>query len=126
MAANTQQANLADASTTYNDPTASQLNLSCLDFLLIELVPMAYRITNDIAARDEEWLTGASSSIATIKPRIPDDPGSTTGTTGGGTGTAGGGTGAITGTIDEEEAREAVFQRLESLGYRVGLGVVER
>lgn len=29
-------------------------------------------------------------------------------------------------TIDEEEAREAVFHRLENLGYRVGLGVVER
>jgi hypothetical protein len=31
-----------------------------------------------------------------------------------------------TATVDEEEAREAVFHRLESLGYRVGLGVVER
>jgi hypothetical protein len=28
--------------------------------------------------------------------------------------------------VDEEEAREAVFFRLEGLGYRVGLGVVER
>ncbi|XP_014551164.1 hypothetical protein COCVIDRAFT_20527 [Bipolaris victoriae FI3] len=29
-------------------------------------------------------------------------------------------------TVDEEEAREAVFHRLENLGYRVGLGGVER
>jgi hypothetical protein len=28
--------------------------------------------------------------------------------------------------VDEDEAREAVFHRLEGLGYRVGLGVVER
>ena len=28
--------------------------------------------------------------------------------------------------IDEEEEREAVFYRLESLGYRVGQGLVER
>jgi hypothetical protein len=34
--------------------------------------------------------------------------------------------GGGTATVDEEEAREAVFHRLENLGYRVGLGVVER
>ncbi|KAF2841454.1 hypothetical protein M501DRAFT_1000676 [Patellaria atrata CBS 101060] len=28
--------------------------------------------------------------------------------------------------LDEEEARETAFYRLEMLGYRVGLGVVER
>lgn len=27
---------------------------------------------------------------------------------------------------DEDETREAVFYRLEGMGYRVGLGVVER
>ena len=31
-----------------------------------------------------------------------------------------------TATVDEEESREAVFHRLEALGYRVGLGIVER
>ncbi len=30
------------------------------------------------------------------------------------------------GRLDEEEEREAVFYRLESLGYRVGQGLVER
>ena len=28
--------------------------------------------------------------------------------------------------IDEEELREAAFRRLETLGYRVGQGLVER
>lgn len=90
-------------STPYSDPTAAYLNSACLDFLLIELVPMAYRIAADLAAREEEWTRG---------------------------GTTAGDTGSLTGkgesAVDEEETREAVFFRLEMLGYRVGLGVVER
>jgi hypothetical protein len=90
-------------STPYSDPTAAYLNSACLDFLLIELVPMAYRIAADLAAREEEWTRG---------------------------GAAAGDTGSLTGkgesAVDEEETREAVFFRLEMLGYRVGLGVVER
>lgn len=106
----------AQAPESYTDPTATLVNISCLDFLLIELVPMAYRITADLALREEEWLHGSSST----KPTHSDnDAGSTVGLSG-----AGGGGGG--GTVDEEEAREAVFHRLESLGYRVGLGVVER
>jgi len=44
----------------------------------------------------------------------------------------GGGTGSTTGgppstrRLDEDEERDAVFYRLETLGYRVGLGLVER
>ncbi|KAF2474061.1 transport protein particle component [Lindgomyces ingoldianus] len=106
--------------TPYNDPTATLLSTSCLDFLLIELVPMAYRITSDLAAREEEWMRGSSS----LNPRS-DDSGSTAGNVGR-IGDVGGVGGAVGGTVDEEEAREAVFHRLETLGYRVGLGVVER
>ncbi|KAH7122526.1 trafficking protein particle complex subunit 6B [Dendryphion nanum] len=115
------------SNTPYNDPTASSVNISCLDFLLIELVPMAYRITADLAAREEEWLQ-SSSSASGPRPRSVEDAGSVAGTLGGGGAgsvVAGGGLGRE-GTVDEEEAREAVFHRLESLGYRVGLGVVER
>ncbi|ROW14940.1 hypothetical protein VPNG_03360 [Cytospora leucostoma] len=57
-----------------SDPHATFLSSSCLDFLLIEIVPMAYR------------------------RRV----------------------------LDEEEERDAVFYRLETLGYRVGQGLVER
>ncbi|KAJ4302844.1 hypothetical protein N0V90_001735 [Kalmusia sp. IMI 367209] len=102
----------------YLDPTATEVNISCLDFLLIELVPMAYRITTDLAAREQEWLA-PSSTTAQSKQNIDNDTSSTVGVGGGG-----GGWGA--GTVDEEEAREAVFHRLDALGYRVGLGVVER
>lgn len=64
------------------EPNPRVLNTSCLDFLLIELVPMAERLTKELAA-DEKLL-------------------------------------------DDDEARETTFFRLESLGYRVGQGLAER
>lgn len=109
-----------DAPTSYIDPTFSLLNSTCLDLLLIELVPMAYRITADLAAREEEW-TGTSTAKANRLSSHSNDASSTAAGAGVGTTGAGG-----TVTVDEEESREAVFHRLESLGYRVGLGVVER
>jgi hypothetical protein len=105
--------------TSYVDPTFSLINTSCLDLLLIELVPMAYRITADLAAREEEWTKdGANSSSATKANRLSGASNDAS------VGGAGGPVGAA--TVDEEEAREAVFHRLENLGYRVGLGIVER
>lgn len=115
-----------EPSTSYIDPTFSLLNTSCLDLLLIELVPMAYRITADLAAREEEWIHGSSSKAGNKRlSGISNDASSTMGGPGAG-GPVGGTVGGGTATVDEEEAREAVFHRLESLGYRVGLGVVER
>ena len=35
-----------------SDPHATFLNASCLDFLLIELVPMAYRLATELADSD--------------------------------------------------------------------------
>ncbi|KAK4179634.1 putative trafficking protein particle complex subunit 6B [Triangularia setosa] len=72
------------------DPTARFLSSSALDFLLIELVPMSYRVTSELSSPLEQTGTG---------------PG---------------------GTVDEDEEREAVFYRLEGIGYRVGQGLVER
>ena len=69
-----------------SDPHATFLSSSCLDLLLIEIVPMAYRMANELSVR------------------------------------AGDGKGVV----DEEEQREAAFRRLETLGYRVGQGLVER
>lgn len=90
---------------------------------------MAYRITSDLAAREDEWLqSNTSTSGPQPRPRSMEDSGSVAGTLGAGAAgsvIAGGGLGRE-GTVDEEEAREAVFHRLETLGYRVGLGVVER
>lgn len=37
-----------------SDPHATFLNASCLDLLLIELVPMAYRLATELADSDEK------------------------------------------------------------------------
>lgn len=91
------------------DPTATFLSASCLDFLLIELVPMAYRVTNELeasasaqgtsSAADKDVSSPAPAAAAAAAPRA---------------------------AMDEEEERDAVFYRLETLGYRVGQGLVER
>lgn len=88
---------------------------------------MAYRISADLAAREEEWTHGSAAGKSKRLSTGSGDASSTVagasiGGPAGGTAAAGGGTA----TVDEEESREAVFHRLENLGYRVGLGVVER
>lgn len=90
------------------DPSASFLSTSCFDFLLIELVPMAYRLASELSPSLDQ-LAGYSdpSSTSKLKPRQS----SVTGTNA---------------TIDEDEERDAAYFRLESLGYRVGQGIVER
>ncbi|TGO17800.1 hypothetical protein BPAE_0408g00090 [Botrytis paeoniae] len=77
-----------------SDPTATFLNSSCLDLLLIELVPLAYRTVH---ALDAPSSPSSSSPDSSAPPKM-----------------------------EEEEERERVFFRLESLGYRVGMGLVER
>ena len=107
-----------------SDPTATFLNSSCLDFLLIEVVPLTYRVTNE--------LESAAASADALPPSAPaatagdasssvthNGPASSTGAV-----TLGGGNGPR--KLDEDEERDAVFYRLEMLGYRVGQGLVER
>lgn len=84
------------------DPAASFLNASCLDFLLIELVPLAYRVTNEL-----EPPSDSSSTPASPPPEDVTSPGGTR-------------------RLDEEDEREAAAYRLDMLGYRVGQGIVER
>ena len=69
-----------------SDPLATFISASCLDLLLIEIVPMAYRLADELSV----------NSYGVERP------------------------------VDEEEQREAAFRRLETLGYRVGQGLVER
>ena len=69
-----------------SDPHAVFVNSSCFDFLLIEIVPLAQRIAENLV--NFQQTNG--------KP------------------------------ADEDVPKEAVFRRLESLGYRVGQGLVER
>jgi hypothetical protein len=132
-----------------SDPTARFLSSSCLDFLLIELVPLAYRVTNEVeaAAAAAAAGNGVEAGQAGLDGTAAggSSPANEAGTgtvnggqvggiagSGSGSGVAGlgivaDGKGAGTGTgIDEEEEREAVFWRLEGIGYRVGQGLVER
>lgn len=90
-----------------SDPTATFLSSSCLDFLLIEIVPMAYRITNELeaAAQDSTSIRDGLSQAASQQN---------------------GATATTRKLLDEDEERDAVFYRLETLGYRVGQGLVER
>jgi len=136
---------------------------SCFDFLLIELVPMIYRLVADLHAREEAIMTQASrqhlfhgtakahapnatseggvGSNGTNKTTLPDrtstgavstsvdgGPGTSTGKNGsmgiGAEGTTGGS--GVEGTEESESLREAVFYRLDALGYRVGQGLAER
>ena len=69
-----------------SDPYATFLNASCMDLLLIEMVPMAYRLAGELAIPGQD----------DTKP------------------------------TDDDEQRQAAFRRLETLGYRVGQGLVER
>ncbi|CAM1510333.1 Fc.00g006680.m01.CDS01 [Cosmosporella sp. VM-42] len=92
------------------DPSATFLSSSCLDFLLIELVPLAYRVTQE---RDSPLLEA---------PIAPADIASPT--------TSHAVSSIATGTgprkMDDDEEMDAVHYRLEMLGYRVGQGLVER
>lgn len=139
-----------DTTISPSDPT---LAASCLDFLLIELVPLAQRITDQLAARDaalrEEY---KRSQIFHDQPPPPSS--STTGnSSGSGSGDGDGAGGAevktaattftdvgsmggaptdnttmsttAAGGVDDE-TRDAMFWRLDGLGYRVGQGLVER
>jgi hypothetical protein len=90
-----------------SDPSATFLNSSCLDLLMIELVPMAYRIVNEVDG-DAAQIQRDDASLSVKGP-------------------AGGVNGSVNGKkMDEDEERDAVFFRLEMLGYRVGQGLVER
>ncbi|PFH56862.1 hypothetical protein XA68_15844 [Ophiocordyceps unilateralis] len=78
-----------------SDPSATFLSTSCLDFLLIEIVPLAYRV-----AADRRPTADPVSSLTS--------------------------SGSNTRVDDDDHHLDAVHFRLESLGYRVGQGLVER
>ncbi|KAI0840616.1 transport protein particle component [Hypoxylon sp. FL0890] len=105
-----------------SDPSATFLSTSCLDFLLIELVPMTYRIANELDAASSSNADISNTSNGTPEPRSNGAGRETASNAATGTGTAG----ASSRRLDEDEERDAVFFRLEGLGYRVGLGLVER
>ncbi|KAH6624524.1 transport protein particle component [Chaetomium sp. MPI-SDFR-AT-0129] len=125
-----------------SDPTARFLSSSCFDFLLIELVPMAYRVANDLEAaalaRERAGFSGDGDRDESDGSE-EDDSGSGSGSEEDGDdgegdkargasglearGASGLGSGDV---VDDREEREAALCRLEAIGYRVGQGLVER
>lgn len=98
---------------------------------------MAYRIAAEVAAREDEWLagghrakdgSGGKTEESVLEGKEKEDEELRLSrrdeklTKGLGIGGIGGG---IEGREDEE-VREGVFWKLDGLGYRVGLGLVER
>ncbi|KAG5982207.1 hypothetical protein E4U55_002190 [Claviceps digitariae] len=99
-----------------SDPSATFLSSSCLDFLLIELVPLAYRVTNE---RDP------SHNSPETKVQPGGEPLSATNRAVS-LGSVQHSTGSEARKLDEDEELDAVHLRLDALGYRVGQGLVER
>ncbi|KAK5134932.1 hypothetical protein LTR08_006023 [Meristemomyces frigidus] len=122
-----------------DDAQNPKVAASALDFLLIELVPLAQRLTEQLHAR-EQALIDAHKRSRIFNRAGSRGAGKTLGLVGSG-GDGGDGRG-VTVTEDaaegaagvtslgfpvmEERTREGVFVRLEGMGYRVGQGLVER
>ncbi|QPG95740.1 hypothetical protein C2857_001884 [Epichloe festucae Fl1] len=99
-----------------SDPSATFLSSSCLDFLLIELVPLAHRIANE---RDScHGLTEAK--VISVAEATPADHRAVS------SGSFHPGSSSEARKPDDDEELDAVHFRLDSLGYRVGQGLVER
>ncbi|KAL6885342.1 transport protein particle component [Trichoderma longibrachiatum] len=111
------------------DPSASFLSTSALDFLLIELVPLAHRVTSQ---RDfSSPSPAATSSLSTqLSPpanhqqqQHPDNDSTAAQAQ---AQTSSPSVEHPAKRIDDEEHLDAVHYRLEAQGYRVGQGLVER
>lgn len=109
-----------------SDPTASFLSSSCLDFLLIELVPLAQRVTTQLDASITHHPDAAFATNGL--GNVPPPPSSTVAesATTSNRGVVAGSSASIPRRLDDEEHLDAVHYRLESQGYRVGQGLVER
>jgi trafficking protein particle complex subunit 6 len=142
------------------DPTGPHVATSCFDFLLVELVPMAFRLASEIATREQNALgkrqqllgskplassqkqlqlqqsahsrkhSTTSASTSTAKGTVAvGQPNSKANAALGNATTNGLGIGGIGGTVpgmDEDETREVILWKLDNMGYRVGLGIVDK
>ncbi|EEQ32443.1 BET3 family protein [Microsporum canis CBS 113480] len=86
-----------------SDPHARFLNASCLDLLLIELVPMAERIVQDLETGEKDSLlrSGETNDIKDKEREKEKEKDSK----------------SSVAVMDDEEYREAIYFRLESLGF---------
>lgn len=126
----------SNAPSTYNasDPNASLLNVSCLDLLLIEMVPLAERMARRAERLERDGGLGIVGDGEEDKGGGGSGGGGAVGKSGGkkgknvnrnGDGDEGSG-GLGMGVVDGEVYRDAIFFRLDGLGYRVGQGLSER
>ncbi|KAK3110845.1 hypothetical protein LTR53_014443 [Teratosphaeriaceae sp. CCFEE 6253] len=124
-----------------DDPLSPKVSASALDFLLIELVPLAQRTSESThrrqqALQDEYQRSRTFSRTASKAPAKDQSAGDeqsavtvTDGSAKGGTAmgeSAGSGITTLGFPVMSEQTRESVFWRLDGLGYRVGQGLVER
>lgn len=132
-----------------------KVSVSCLDFLLIELVPLAQRLTDQLHAREQALIDDFRNSKIFNGEKVSSDTSATTTgskpapkdsavpaitvtegqgssakssevSTTAGDGRSSVGTPGNAPTGLDEETREAMFWRLDGLGYRVGQGLAER
>lgn len=104
-----------------SDPNASFVGSSCLDFLLIELVPLAYRVAHESDAHG-----GSGDGAATATDGDSSAAAGSTNGAAGGRSRRRSSAGAGARGMEDDEELDAVHHRLEAQGYRVGQGLVER
>ncbi|PNP41490.1 hypothetical protein TGAMA5MH_06591 [Trichoderma gamsii] len=110
-----------------SDPSATFLSSSTLDFLLIELVPLAHRVTTDRDFASPSTATAtATNSTADALQSPPHSAATAKSEATSGTVVGDAAAGDTPKRIDDEEHLDAVHYRLEAQGYRVGQGLVER
>lgn len=123
---------------TQDDPQTPQVASSALDFLLIELVPLVQRVTEQLQAREQALVDeyrrskifSTKSSNRNSVQEAQDDQ--TDGVVDGDTRQQEArdreeGRMTVLGFPEVQDAgRESMFSRLDSIGYRVGQGLVER
>lgn len=111
--------------TTDTTPSNPQVAASTLDFLLIELVPLAQRIATDLHARESALLSSSLERNATLNTSTlaPSSTAAPTISTGGGLAPHD----SMSTTSDTHSSiHESTLHTLDTLGYRVGLGLIEK
>ncbi|KAK3050787.1 hypothetical protein LTS18_012533, partial [Coniosporium uncinatum] len=101
--------NPVDPPFTASDPYATYVNTSCLDLLLIELVPMAYRIAAELSAREQEQMHPARKNNAARQSTVTEASASSTG--------------AKASTVAKTNGSKAVNGAVASNGVEAGLGI---
>jgi len=115
---------MATTTSQITDTASSQPQVaaSTLDFLLIELVPLAQRIATDLHARDTALLSSSlernmTLNTSTLAPSATTTTLSTEGLAP---------HDSTSSSEDNSAIQESTLHRLDTLGYRVGLGLIEK